>query len=231
MDAGPATAIVIAGGESRPAGEPPESAESAEPARAELLMVAADGALVVAADSGLARAAELGLDVDVVVGDFDSVDPAALDAAMASGVSVERHPVEKDATDLELAMAAAVRRGATRVVVVDAGGGRLDLSLANLLLLASPDYAGVAVEAVVGQARVHVVRDRLVLHGRPGERLSLLPVNGPAVRVATDGLRYPLLREDLPPGTTRGCSNELVADTAVVSLEEGVLLCVLPGPG
>src|SRR5262245_7771279 len=95
------------------------------------------GADVIAADSGLGGAHGLGVRVDLLVGDLDSVDAAAVEAAEADGTTVQRHPPEKDATDLELAIDAAVARGARRVTVVDGGGERLDHLLGNLLLLAS----------------------------------------------------------------------------------------------
>ncbi len=64
------------------------------------------------------------------------------------------------------------------------------------------------VDAHVGGAHVTVVHDRVDLVGAPGRLCSLLPFGGPAVGVLTDGLRYPLRRETLAPGTTRGVSNE-----------------------
>ncbi len=60
--------------------------------------------LVIAADSGLHHALAFGADVDFVVGDLDSADPQAVNAAVAAGASVVRHPAAKDATDLELAL-------------------------------------------------------------------------------------------------------------------------------
>src|SRR4051794_1456651 len=66
--------------------------------------------LVIAADSGLAHARALGVHVDLVIGDLDSVDPTDLDAAVADGAVVERHPAAKDATDLELALDPALDR-------------------------------------------------------------------------------------------------------------------------
>jgi len=187
--------------------------------------------LVIAADSGLEHACALGVPVDLVVGDLDSVAPAVLDAAVADGVAVERHPVAKDATDLELALDAAVDRGVTEVLVLGVGGGRLDHFLGNVLLLASPRYAHVRVDARVGDAYVTVVHERVELVGTPGGLCSLLPLGGPAVGVLTDGLRFPLHHETLPPGTTRGVSNEFVGTSATVSLDDGVLLAVVPAPG
>lgn len=184
--------------------------------------------VVIAADSGLGVARVLGLPVDVVVGDFDSVDPGELAEAVASGVVVERHPVAKDATDFELALEAATARGATRIVVVGGAGGRLDHFLANALCLASERLAGVTLDAWIGTARVAVVRDRADFRGAPGSLLTLLPVGGTARGVTTSNLRFPLADEDLPAGTTRGVSNEMEASTASVSVRDGVLLAVQP---
>jgi thiamine pyrophosphokinase len=211
------TALVFAGGDPLP----PELAER---------LPGAD-ALVVAADSGLAHALALGREVDVVVGDFDSAEPEMVAAAELAGATVERHPVAKDQTDLELALAAARARGATRIVVVGGYGGRLDHFLANALALAGPAADGVAVEWVTGGALVTVVRSEAQLAGTPGDLLSLLAVGGPARGVRTRGLRYPLDGEDLAPGSTRGVSNELTEPVAHVSVEAGTVLAVQPGTG
>jgi thiamine pyrophosphokinase len=193
-----------------------------------------EAADVIAADSGLAVAHALGVPVDLLVGDLDSVEPAAVEIAEASGTTVARHPAEKDATDLELALDAAVERGARGVVVVDGGGDRLDHLLANLLLLTSARYAGVAVTAFAGTAHVGVVRGGdppLPIAGEPGTLVTLLPVGGPARGIVTNGLRYPLRDEELAPGTSRGVSNELVEPVATIELASGALLVVQPFGG
>ena len=188
-----------------------------------------EGPLVVAADSGLAGARGLGLDVDLVVGDMDSVDPPVLAAAEAAGTAIERHPAAKDATDLDLALDAALARGARRLVVVTGTGDRFDHALALALSLAGDRLAGATVEAWIGPAHLWVVRARLAFEGHPGMLVSLVPAHGPARGVTTAGLLYPLRGEDLDPGTTRGVSNELVGRDAAVEVEGGVLLVVAPG--
>jgi thiamine pyrophosphokinase len=188
----------------------------------------ADAGLVVAADSGLHHAAALGLHVHAVVGDLDSADPAAVAAARDAGAEVDVHPVDKDATDLELALRAARDRGGRRVTVVGGGGGRHDHLLANALVLTSPEFADLHLDAFVGTARCTVVRTRAALTGAPGSLCSLLAVGGPARGVRTEGLRFALHGEDLTPGSTRGVSNELVAARAGVTVTHGVLLVVQP---
>lgn len=187
------------------------------------------GAPVIAADKGLEHALALGLEVTVAVGDFDSASPEAVDVAEASGTRIERHPAEKDATDLELALDVAAAMSPRRILVVSSDGGRLDHQLETLLLLASERYARWEVDAFVGEARVHVIRGERSLEGAPGELLSLLPLHGPATRVTTEGLAYPLRGETLDAGSSRGVSNVFAGRTARVSLEHGVLLAIRPG--
>lgn len=185
--------------------------------------------LVIAADSGLEHAATLGLTAERVVGDMDSVDAAALDAAAAAGIRVERHPEAKDATDLALALDAARAAAPDRLLVVTGAGDRFDHALAVVGALCAPELAASAVEAWIGPAHLWVVRHEATLPGTPGDLVSLLPVQGPVRGVTTAGLLYPLDDEDLEPGTTRGVSNEWAATTATVRIRSGVLLAVAPG--
>lgn len=187
-------------------------------------------ALVVAADSGALLAPQVDRSVQHLVGDLDSLDAATVAALEATGTTVHRHPVDKDETDLELALALALEFGADRVVVLGGGGGRFDHLLANALVLAAPRWADLRIDAVFGDARVHVVREDRMLSGAPGELVSLLAVGGPALGVRTVGLRFALHGEVLHPGSARGMSNELVASTASITLDDGVLLAIRPAP-
>lgn len=187
-----------------------------------------EDAYVIAADSGLDHAVGLGVRVDLVVGDMDSVATAVLAAAKAQGTAVERHPVAKDATDLELALDLALAREPRRITVVGGDAGRLDHLLGTVGLLGSARYGGVPVEAWLGRAFVVVVREEVTLHGRPADIVTLLPAHGHAYGVTTSGLVYPLVDEDLVAGTTRGVSNVLVGETCTVSLRHGTLLAIQP---
>jgi thiamine pyrophosphokinase len=184
------------------------------------------GARVIAADGGLERALELGLAVSLVVGDLDSVGAAALER---SGLRVRRHPVAKDATDLELALHEALALEPRRVLVVASAGGRLDHLLSAALVLAAPALAGIEVDAVVGESTIHVIRGERTLRGRPGELVTLLPAHGAAEGVVTEGLLYPLAGETLEPGSSRGVSNLFTSAKARVSVERGVLLAIRSG--
>jgi thiamine pyrophosphokinase len=193
-----------------------------------------DDAVVIAADSGLHQAELLGLHVDYVVGDLDSADPSAVERARAAGAIVDRHPAEKDATDLELAFDVASDRGAQAITVVGGAGGRLDHFLANVAVLASDRFAHLEVDAYVGAAYMVVLqggRSPRPIAGPPGSLLTLLPVGGDACGITTTGLQYPLRGATLRPGMSRGASNVLVEATASVGLERGTLLMIQPDGG
>jgi thiamine pyrophosphokinase len=207
-------AIVLAGG---------------DPVEPTLRRLLCDDAVVVAADSGLHQAELLGLRVDFVVGDLDSADPAAVERARAAGAVVERHPVDKDATDLELALDVARERGARHITEDGGAGGRLDHFLANVALLAAPRFADLEIDARLGEAYVVVVqggRPPHVMTGTAGSIVTLLPACGDACGITTEGLQYPLHGETLGRGTTRGVSNVLVREEGSVVLDEGTLLVI-----
>ncbi len=184
---------------------------------------------VIAADSGVLQARALGLRVDLAVGDFDSIDADTLRELEESG-RTERHPEEKDKTDLELALDAAQQRGASRVIVVGGAGQRADHAVANALLLTSEAYADLAVEAHTGEAVLTVIRGRRELAGASGQLGSLLAIGGRARGVTTAGLRYALSDDELASGSTRGVSNEFTDERAVVEVSEGALLAIQPDP-
>jgi thiamine pyrophosphokinase len=184
---------------------------------------------VLAADGGLEHARGLGLTVALAVGDFDSASPQAVAAAEADGIRIVRHPAEKDATDLELALLEALAFAPKRVLVLAGGAGRLDHLLSLLLTLASPRFAGLELDAAIGAARAHVVRGERSFAGTAGELLTLLAVNGPATGVWTEGLTYELRGQTLEPGSSRGVSNVFATDAARVTVEDGVLLAIRPG--
>jgi thiamine pyrophosphokinase len=188
-----------------------------------------DGSFVIAADGGLVEARRLGLHVHVLIGDLDSVPPEAVAAARDAGTRVQAHPADKDATDLELALEAALAMGARRILVAGGDGGRFDHLLGNAFQLASARWAGVEMDAVLGAAWLHVVRGSRDLTADAGEVLSLFAAGGIARDITTDGLRWALRGDDLLPGSSRGISNIVERGPVSIRVAEGALLAIRPG--
>ena len=204
--------IIFAGGDA-----PPPSIGKAIPL---------DG-LVIAADSGLDHAHRLGIDVHHVIGDMDSVDPELL-AGLPPSVIVDRHPVAKDATDLELAVDVALGSNPDEIVIVGGHGGRNDHLFANGLLLASPRFESTLIRWLAGPDLINIVHDTVTVSGKPNSTVSLIPASDTS-GVTTVGLRWELEDATLLAGTTRGVSNELVSEQATITLRAGTLFVVQPG--
>ena len=197
----------------------------------ELLPELAAGAdHTIAADGGFAKARRLRIKVDLVIGDLDSLGPKEHEELEGSGIETIVYPMEKDQTDLELALEQAIALRPERVILFGVLGARLDQSLANIFLLERAAQAGIAAEIVSGAERIYLVHDRLELAAAEvGDLVSLLSLSAEVRSVRTWGLKYRLEGEDLYRASSRGISNEVVALPAGVALRQGLLLVVHRG--
>jgi thiamine pyrophosphokinase len=188
-----------------------------------------EGDVIIAADGGSRHCLALGLVPDILIGDFDSLEPEQLAEFENKGCQIIRHPARKDYTDLELALRYACEHGMQDILVIGALGARWDQTLANLLLPAHPDLASARISLIDGPQEIRLIRpgEILVVEGRPGDTVSLIPLNENAAGVNTQGLEYPLVDEILEFGTTRGVSNVLLSERAEIILKQGMLLCIL----
>jgi len=190
---------------------------------------------IIAADGGARHALGLGVTLDLWVGDGDSLGEDDLAALVAAGVPVERSRPDKDESDTELAVRAALRQDDGGLVIVGAlGGPRVDHALANIGLLAMPELAGRVVTILDERSRIGLIQApgpdggavERRLPGRSGDLVSLLPFGAGVEGVTTHGLAYPLVDEPLPPGPARGLSNVRTAGDATVVVRRGMLLVV-----
>ncbi len=193
------------------------------------------GATVIAADGGARHAASLGLAIDAWVGDGDSLGTDGVAELIAAGIPVDLADPDKDESDTELALLAALERSATAITILGAlGGPRIDHALANVTLLSMPALHDVDVRVLADDARIRLHRGpapdgrpaTIDLEGRPDDLVTLLPVGGDAHGVSTEGLAYPLDDETLLDGRTRGLSNRRTRPRARVTLRSGRIIIV-----
>jgi len=195
-------------------------------ARRALARLAGRADLILAADGGARLARAAGIVPDLILGDLDSLDGTVARWADARGIPRRRYPRVKDATDGELALAEALRRGAREVWIYGVVAGRLDQLLANVLLLFAARRRRVHARLTDGRTTARLAGRFAELHGRPGDLVSLIPVSAAVRGIMTAGLRFPLRGGALVRGSTRGISNELTADRATIRVGSGDLLIV-----
>jgi thiamine pyrophosphokinase len=182
--------------------------------------------LLIAADGGARYLLHMGAVPHLAIGDFDSLEPELLAQLEQAGVEIARYPVHKNETDLELALLAAIERGAMTLCVLAALGGRPDQHLANLQLLTHPSLAEIDVRLLHESWEVFAIRRESSISGSPGDTVSLLPMTEEVTGITTEGLFYPLQNDALRLGPARGVSNVLTHTEARVAVRQGILLCM-----
>lgn len=182
--------------------------------------------MLICADGGARTALAAHLRPDWVVGDLDSLDEDELDDLVRLGTVIQRYPVRKDETDLELALLHAVEQGATRITILGALGGRIDQLLANILLLALPALREIPTRILDEEQEIQLIASQGVIHGQVGDVVSLVPIGGDATGVETEGLEWVLGGSTLVFGLARGISNTMTAPIATVKVKSGLLLAI-----
>lgn len=195
-------------------------------APAEAIKHAKQADLIIAVDGGGNHCHLLEIEPHILLGDLDSIDQEILNSYRKSSVIIQQYPTEKDKTDLELALDLAVKKQSTQVTIFAALGGRWDMSLANLLILAADDYAELDIILIEQGTKIGVCRggEIKILAFPQGTTLSLIPLGGDATGVTLSGFKYPLTNQTLTFGSSRGVSNIFIDQSGEVTVGSGVLL-------
>lgn len=186
-----------------------------------------DAAAIIAANGGARHIVEAGYQPDVIIGDMDSLSGPDNSQLQLSGAQMLSYPEDKDETDLELALTYAFENYDADILVMGALGGRLDQTLANILLLADAKFSGRRIEIREAHQRAWLVEKSTRIQADIGDLVSLIPIGGDVHVAGTTGLKWPLQDERLIFGGSRGISNVLTDEVAEVTLKSGCLICVV----
>jgi thiamine pyrophosphokinase len=190
------------------------------------LLQQVSGCRVIAADSGMRHAAPLGLLPELWVGDFDSAGAALEEAYRA--VPRRVFPAEKDATDGEIAVTEALRRGATSLALVGGLGGQFDHMLAHGVMTLALAARGLPVFSSSGHEEAYPLVDALVLPDLPqSTRVSVVGLTD-LKGISIDGVKWPLAKQDVPLGSSLTLSNESDGTVSLRLLRGQALVTVYP---
>jgi thiamine pyrophosphokinase len=186
------------------------------------------GDILIAANGGASNLLHYGIRPQIVIGDLDSLTKSQIEELNTVGASTIEHPEDKDMTDLELALRYAVDHAVKEILMFGLLGGRLDHTLANLLLLTRTDWESVRLIVKDGFDTAYLLRNRdeIELTGQPGDIVSIIPLTPIVTGVTSVGLRWPLIKAELEFGTTLSISNKMESLLARISIETGKSLLV-----
>jgi thiamine pyrophosphokinase len=181
---------------------------------------------IMCADGGTRHALALGIGPNLIIGDMDSAEKEQLQKLRQADVAMELFPHDKNETDLELALNHAIELNPRQIIIVAALGGRLDQTLANIALLTNFRLSKIDVRLDDGVEEIFFCRDQVHVYGSRDDLVSLVPWGGAVSEVQTMNLKWPLNKETLYPDKTRGISNEMIGETASISIGSGLLLVI-----
>jgi len=191
-----------------------------------LSLIAASADYIIAADGGAQPLAAAGIVPHLLIGDLDSLSDQHIAWLVTQGVEVQRYAREKDETDLELALLAAVARNASHIDLFCVLGGRWDHTVATITMLSLPMLIGRTVRIFADGQTLAIVRDHIILDGPITRTVSLLPLTPTVDGITTTGLAYPLDHATLYFERSRGVSNVVTSMPATVQVQSGILLVV-----
>lgn len=182
--------------------------------------------MVIAVDGGFSHLERIGRAPDLAIGDFDSL------GYVPKCRRVSKHPVEKNKSDLELALDRAMTRRYEEIVVYAALSGRLDHTIANLQLFAGYSEKGAYVTAIGTDCEVQLLTgpDVIEFSADRSGTISVFSASEEATGVIERGLKYSLDDEALSNRTSRGLSNEFIGKPSAVGVESGTLYIIAPLP-
>lgn len=178
---------------------------------------------IICADAGYSLAKSEGIVPDVIIGDFDSAE-----MPKDSGIRVIVLPEMKDDTDTVACIRHALSLGCKEIVIIGGVGGRLDHTYANIQSLAFAYDKEAKCLLTDGDNEVTMLGggEKVSLEKRQGWSLSVFSYSDKCEGVRESGVKYPLNGETITSAFPLGVSNEITADFAEISLDEGKLLII-----
>lgn len=182
--------------------------------------------VVICADGGSNHANNLGVKPQIVVGDMDSISPETLERFKLHGAEIRKYPRDKDASDLELALQAAMELSPSEIFCSSVLGRRQDHSLTNTFLIGRYASLGSKISLLGAnwQAQFVTKEQPCSFSGAQGDIFSIIPMVATVCGVTVEGVKWPLNSENLPWGSSRTVSNEFIGSHVSVRLTEGLLL-------
>lgn len=183
---------------------------------------------VIAADGGYDYCRRLKIEPNLILGDFDSLDPE-IKAELLQDVQnrIRILPAEKDDTDTLAAVREGLERGFREFVFYGSQGGRLSHTMANIQTLLFLKENGANGTLAEKYSRVFVIKgETVVLPENWKGYFSLFSLESQAEGVTIQNMKYELADAVLKNSFPIGVSNEFVGKPGRVSVKQGVLLAI-----
>jgi thiamine pyrophosphokinase len=176
---------------------------------------------LIAADGGANLIEKLKLIPNIVIGDMDSIKPELLKKYKSI-----IYPRKKDMTDFELAVDYCLKSKFQEIIIFGILGDRIDHMMANIFLLTKvqTENKAIKIKIIEGNKEIFVLNKEIVINGKIGDEVSIIPVSNKLEGITTEGLYYRLINDTLLFGSTRGISNVMNKSSIKIIIADGIAL-------
>ena len=187
-----------------------------------ILSVIDSDTFIICADKGGETAVEYGLTPDILLGDFDSIDPEIFKNI---AVNIMEYPEDKDFTDTELAISYALEKGFEEIILVNATGDRIDHVFSTFMLLYK--YKRDKITIIGNNFEAFIIYGDYEISNMKGRTLSIIPVERELEGIYLEGFKFPLSNRTVSLGDSLCVSNIIIEDEASISLKKGTAIVII----
>ena len=179
------------------------------------------GRKIFAVDKGIEICRDLNIFPEILIGDFDSAENSAVDWAVKNKIPIERHPVDKDLTDTQLALNLIDKK--KFVIVTGIFGGRADHLFSNIFTCAVSKVKTCLADEHEIIFFVNGGENFTVKFFVKPSAMSLLPITETVEGVTLKNVHWELDDATLKQNFPNAVSNRVESDTIKISARFGTL--------
>lgn len=182
---------------------------------------------IICADGGANHAYNMGIIPHYIIGDLDSVKEDIVKYYENLNVKFEKFPTKKNETDTELCIYLASKLKANEIHFIGALGNRIDHMIANINLLYYIRLQNIVPKIISEKEEIYIaLNEEIIINGKKGDTISIIPINGDANSVNLSNLEYPLKNYNMKFYLPLGISNVMLEEKCKVEVNDGSLLII-----
>ena len=182
---------------------------------------------IIGADGGCNHLYKMNITPDYVIGDLDSINNDLVDYYKSENVIFKTYPSHKDETDSEICIYLAKELNAKEIDFYGSLGGRIDHTLANIGLMHYVRQMNIIPRIITSEEEIAIIKnEEVILHGKKGDTVSIIPIMTDANNVTLKKLEYPLNNAKMGYLSSLGISNVMLENKCSIKIEDGYALII-----
>lgn len=182
---------------------------------------------IIGADGGCNHLYKMNITPNYIIGDLDSINNDLIDYYKSKNVIFKTYPSRKDETDSEICIYLAKELKAKEIDFYGALGGRIDHTLANIGLMHYVRQMNIIPRIITSEEEIAIIKnEEVILQGKKGDTVSIIPIMTDANNVTLKKLEYPLNNAKMGYLSSLGISNVMLENECSIKIEDGYALII-----